>query len=314
MIQLRIISPSDQTPAVVTLLEREHGATNLTVHAGAAVEPAGDLVIVDLARERGNVVLESLLALGLDERGSISLVSLEASVSRVATTAEQQAVGHGSDSIVWQHLEEGARSESVTSVTYVVLMVLAALIATIAVLVDSAVLLIGGMIVSPEYGPLNAISVALYRRRGYGLRAGAKLALGLGIAVVAGVVATAIFRWIDQAPARFETDDRFFTSFVTEPNVFSFVVALASGIVGTISLAQSRQTALTGVLVSVTTIPAAAALGVDIVYGEWGDAGGAAAQLAINLASIVLGAIGTLVVHDRAWRRTRGGALVRPDF
>lgn len=311
VIQLRIISPNDLTPTIVSLLRDEHGATNLTVHADAAIEPAGDLLIVDVARERGNAVVEKLLELRLDERGSISLVSLEASASRVAATAEALAVGHGWDAIVWQQLDESARNDSARSVTYFVLMVLAALIATVGVLVDSAVLIIGAMIVGPEYGPLNAISVAIYRKRAYGVRAAIKLALGLVFAVVGAAVATEIFRLIDQVPADFETSDRFFTSFVTEPNVFSFVVALVAGIVGTIALAQGRQTALAGVLVSVTTIPAAAALGVDLVFGDWSDAGGAAAQLGINLVSIVFGAVATLIAHDRAWRRAHGAPLIR---
>jgi uncharacterized hydrophobic protein (TIGR00271 family) len=158
------------------------------------------------------------------------------------------------------------------------------------------------MIVGPEYGPLNSISVALYRRRRYGVQAAYKLMIGLGLAVAISAAATALFRLVGQIPDDFETTDRFFTSFVSEPNVFSFVVALAAGIAGTISLAQGRQTALAGVLVSVTTIPAAAALGVDLVFADWSDAGGAAAQLAINLVAIACGAVATLVVHDRAWR------------
>ena len=308
MIQLRIISPPDLTASVVGLLRDEPGATNLTVHREAAIQPPGDLVIVDVARERGNWVLERLVSLRVDQRGSISMISLEASASRVAVTAEAESAGHGADAIVWHHLEEGARNDAAPSVTYFLLMILAAVIATVGVLVDSAVLIIGAMIVGPEYGPMNSVSVAIYRRRRFGIAAAVKLGLGLVIAVGASAVATLFFRAIGQVPDAFETTDRFFTSFVSEPNVFSFVVALVAGIVGTISLAQGRQTALAGVLVSVTTIPAAAALGVDVTYGEWSDAGGAAAQLAINIVSIVAGAVGTLIAHDWAWRR--GGSPV----
>ncbi len=313
MIQLRIISPSDLTTSVVALLRDEPGATNLTVHREAALQPAGDLVIVDVARERGNWVLERLVALELDERGSISVISLEASASRVAVIAEDRAVGHGADAIVWHHLEETARSDAEPSVTYYVLMILAAVIATVGVLVDSAVLIIGAMIVGPEYGPMNSFSVAVYRRRRFWRAAALKLGVGLAIAGGASAVATLFFRATGQVPEGFETTNRFFTSFVSEPNIFSVVVALVAGIVGTISLAQGRQTALAGVLVSVTTIPAAAALGVDVVYGEWSDAGGAAGQLGINIVSIVVAALATLVVHDWAWRRGSAASAVTPE-
>jgi hypothetical protein len=45
-----------------------------------------------------------------------------------------------------------------------------------------------------------------------------------------------------------------------------------------------------------------AAPGVDLVFADWDDAGGAAAQLLINIVAIVCGSVTTLVVHDRAWR------------
>lgn len=303
MIQLRIICPTDLTRTVVARLHDEPGATNVAVHPGAALEPAGDVIVVDVARERGNVVVDDLIAMRIEERGSLSLVSLEVSSSRAADAAELASIGHGADALIWEHLEEVAENDSRSTVTFALLMALAALIASVGVLVDSAVLIIGAMIVGPEYGPLNAMSVSIYRRRRYGVRAAAKLAGGLALAVATAAVSTAFFRLVDQVPEEFEESSRFFTSFVTEPNVFSFVVALAAGIAGTVALAQGRQTALAGVLVSVTTIPAAAALGVDLVYAEWRDAGGAAAQLGINLVAIVCGAVLTLYVHDRAWRK-----------
>jgi uncharacterized hydrophobic protein (TIGR00271 family) len=305
VLQLRIISPPDLTEAVVARLHAEPGATNIVVHAGAAVAPEGDVVVVDVARERGNEVVDHLLGMRLAERGAISLVSLEASTSDAADAAEAASPGHGSDALIWQLLEESSQNESRLTFTFVLLMGLAALIAAVGVIVDSAVLIIGAMIVGPEYGPINALAVALYRRRRYGPAAAAKLGVGLLAAVLVAAAVTAIFRGLDQIPADFDDASRFFTSFVTEPNVYSFVVALAAGIAGTISLAQGRQTALAGVLVSVTTIPAAAALGVDAVFGEWSDAGGAAAQLAINLFAILCGAVATLFAHDRAWRLVR---------
>ena len=50
-----------------------------------------------------------------------------------------------------------------------------------------------------------------------------------------------------------------------------------------LSLTNAKSGALIGVLISVTTIPAASNIGVAAAYGDWGEAGGAAAQLAINL-------------------------------
>ena len=308
MLQVRVITPTHLTSEVVERLRDEHGATNITVHAGTAIDPEGDVVIVDVTRERGNAVVENLVALRLDEIGSISLVTLEASTSIGARHAEEAAVGHELDAILWEALEEDSRSDARGSVTFGALMVIAALIACVGVVLDSPVLIIGAMIVGPEYGPLTALSVALYRRGGYAVSALITLIWGLATAVATAAVATIVFRAVGEVPDGFVPSERFFTAFVTTPNVLSVVVALAAGVAGTIALAQGRQAALAGVLVSVTTIPAAAALGVDIVFGGWSDAAGAAGQLGINLVAIVAASVTTLAVHDRVWTRVDAAA------
>lgn len=308
MLQVRVITPTHLTADVVERLRGEHGATNITVHAGSAIEPAGDVIVVDVTRERGNAVVEDLVALRIDEVGSISLVTLEASTSIGARHAEDAAAGHELDALLWESLEEGSRADARGSITFGALMMLAALIASIGVLVDSPVLIIGAMIVGPEYGPLMSLAIAVYRRRAYAATALVTLGWGLAAAVGTAALATVVLRAIGEVPDGFDSSDRFLTAFVTQPNVLSAVVAVAAGIAGTIALAQGRQAALAGVLVSVTTIPAAAALGVDAVFGEWADAGGAALQLGINLVAIAVASVATLAVHDRVWRRLGGGS------
>jgi hypothetical protein len=126
---------------------------------------------------------------------------------------------------------------------------------------------------------------------------------GLVLAILACALFTEILTWTGEIAASFHSSGNFFTSFVSEPNVYSFIVAFLAGIAGTVALAQGRQAALAGVLVSVTTIPAAAAVGVDAAVGQWSDAADALGQLAINLFALVLASLVTLWVHDRAWQR-----------
>jgi hypothetical protein len=58
------------------------------------------------------------------------------------------------------------------------------------------------------------------------------------------------------------------------------------------------------VFVSVTTIPAAADVGLSIAFGEWSEAGGAFFQLLMNVVIlIVVGALG-LATQRRIWGRT----------
>ena len=72
-----------------------------------------------------------------------------------------------------------------------------------------------------------------------------------------------------------------------------------------LSLSTAKSGALIGVLISVTTIPAAANIGIAAAYRE-GDAWlGSMAQLAINLCAIVLAGVTTLAVQRALYRRRK---------
>ena len=73
-------------------------------------------------------------------------------------------------------------------------------------------------------------------------------------------------------------------------------VALAAGIAGMLAL-ETRASAGVGVAVSVTTIPAAAYLGVAVGLREGGEAAGALAVLGVNVAMMVVGATLTLLIQ-----------------
>jgi len=161
-------------------------------------------------------------------------------------------------------------------------------------------LIVGAMVVGPEYGPVAALCVSLVRRRPrLGIEAASTLAFGLVLAALSSFVATALFRATALAPDDYEITERQLTSFISHPDGIGAVVAVLAGIVGMMSLTEERSGALIGVLVSVTTIPAAANIGVATAYGEWSEVRGAALQLALNVIALILSGAVTLVVQAR---------------
>ena len=80
------------------------------------------------------------------------------------------------------------------------------------------------------------------------------------------------------------------------------IVALLAGTAGVLSLSTAKSGALIGVLISVTTIPAAANVGVAAAYADWNEVGGALAQLLINLGAIIVAGVGTLSFQRGALR------------
>jgi uncharacterized hydrophobic protein (TIGR00271 family) len=308
VIHLRLVVPSDLVPQVLALLDSLTSALNLVHLAGVARDPDGDLVLADVAREDASSVIARLQELGLGERGSIATIEIDAAISRRAEAAEQAAAGAPADAVVWEQVEARTSESAVLSGSFLAFMILATMIAAVGIVTDSIILIIGAMIVGPEFGPLAGLCVALVqRRRKLARRSLAALLVGFPVAIVTTYLATVALKAVELFPAAIGEHKE--TLFISDPNRYSVLVAALAGVAGMVSLTTAKAGALIGVLVSVTTIPAAANVGVAAVYGDWEGAIGAATQLAINLSAIVASGVVVLWVMRRARRRRLRGRI-----
>ncbi|GAA2343200.1 DUF389 domain-containing protein [Dactylosporangium salmoneum] len=304
MLHLRVISPPGDTERVVGLLTREAGATNVVVLPGAAREPAGDLVLADVVREAGSPVLSALQGLGIHERGSIAIENVDVSLSRSAERAADAAPGLSGDAVVWDEIEHKTGQETELSATFLAMLAIATVIAGIGVLLDQPILIVGAMVVGPEFGPLASLCVGIVRRRPHAVRrALLALAVGFPLAVVVTVLTTWGLDALGLVNKGMLLSERPLTDFIWRPDALSWVVGFFAGIAGMLSLTSSKAGPLIGVLISVTTVPAAANAAVALAYGVPHEAGGSALQLLINLAAIVTAGVATLLVLRWGWRR-----------
>jgi uncharacterized hydrophobic protein (TIGR00271 family) len=304
VLHLRIIVPPDRTPAVQELLTSNDAVTHVVVLPGAAVEPVGDLVFCDVVREGTSAILERLRELQVDRDGSIMLEKVDTTLSAAADRAERRVPGLGVDAVVWEEIEHATAAESELSGAFLTFMIVATVIAGIGVLLDLPILIVGAMVVGPEFGPLAALCVGLVRRR-YALVRRALLALGVGFAV--GMAVTVATTWVLTALHLVNKGmllgDRPLTEFIWQPDALSWVVGFLAGVAGMLSLTSAKAGTLVGVLISVTTVPAAANVAVALAYGVMNEAAGSALQLVINVAAIVAAGVLTLTVQRLAGRR-----------
>jgi uncharacterized hydrophobic protein (TIGR00271 family) len=289
---------------------REHPSTlNLVRFRGAAERPDGDLILCDVAREDASVVVGELRELGVERDGSIALDPVSALVSHAARRAEEQAVGSPADAVVWETVELQTSESAELSVSFLAFMVIATMIAALGILQDSLILIIGAMVVGPEFGPLAGLSVALVqRRRELALRSLRALAIGFPVGIGAALALTLALKAFGSAPDELVEVSRPATFFISHPDEYSILTALLAGIAGALTLSTAKSGALVGVLISVTTIPAAANVGVAASYGEWAEAAGAAAQLAVNITCIVVAVVATLSFQRWFYGRRRRAA------
>ncbi len=304
LLQLRVTVPSDRTDAVRDLFDRCPGTAHLAVLPGVSVHPPGDMVLADVARESADALVQGLRQLHVDRDGGITIEAVDTAVSSSAERAEEAAPGDGSDAVVWEQVVRTTAADSSLSVSYLAFLTIATLLAAVAVVNDSAVLLIGAMVLGPEFAPLAALAVALVHRRPSIAGAAAKaLLVGFGVAIAVTTVITLAGRGLGWFGPEVLEMARPQTDFITRPDRWSVVVAVLAGIAGVLSLTSAKSGALVGVFISVTTVPAAADMAVSLALEGGDEFWRASAQLGINLVGIMVAAVLTLALQRALWRR-----------
>ena len=305
LLHVRVVLPDEhRLPALVFV--RDHVAVTNIVHLeGAAVEPRGDVLLFDVAREAANEVVRVLREMGVAERGSISIDHVRLSLGTGVTRAEQQAEGDPDRVVVWAEIDADVEAGARTIPSYLAYFAVASIIAAAGILADSSILIVGAMVVGPEFAPLAALAYGVERRRWWLVgRAARALAAGTVLAVVAAALVAAALDLFDRIPPAYASGLRPLTSFISHPDLLSAIVAGAAAVAGMLSLTYERSGTLVGVLVSVTTIPAIANIGVAAALGSWSEAWGALGQLGVNVACLVLVGAITLRIQRRLTPRT----------
>jgi uncharacterized hydrophobic protein (TIGR00271 family) len=311
VVHLRIVAPAGTCEHVLELLEDTPSAFNIVYIKGVARKPDGDLITADVARRDVSLLVADLRELDVDREGSISIDEIDAEISGIAHDAHRRRRNDiGSDPVVWENVAVRTSESVELSHSFLAFMVLAMLIASVGIYFDQPILIVGAMVVGPDFGPIAGICIALVNRnRELVRRSATALIVGFAFGITATYLATLILDAFDQIPDSIDFKGHTFTKFIASPDFFSVYIAIVAGIVGTLSLTTAKSSVLVGVLISVTTIPAAANIGVAAAYEDWSTMGGAALQLVINLFFIFLAGLITLTIQRRLYTRRRRAHL-----
>jgi uncharacterized hydrophobic protein (TIGR00271 family) len=306
MVHLRIVAPEAEAKQALALFEKTDSVFNVIVLEGAARKPAGHAILCDVAREDASVVIADLKEIGIHHCGSIAIEDIDSQISDVAIAAEKAAAGLPTDAVVWEEVQARTSENVELSASFLAFMVVATLIAAVGILTDQLILIIGAMVVGPEFGPLAGLCVALvHKRPDVAKRSLLALAVGFPLAITASFLLTLAIDLADLVPEDFSQQNHPFTDFIAEPDEFTAIVAILAGIAGILSLTSAKSGALVGVLISVTTIPAAANIGVAAALGDTEEWLGAMGQLVLNLSLIVLAGVSVLFIQRRLYLRRK---------
>jgi uncharacterized hydrophobic protein (TIGR00271 family) len=314
VIHLRIVATGGKSERALELLEGSDSVCNVIFLEGAARIPLGDVILADVAREDASVVISDLKELGVARDGAISLEDIDTQISEHAERAVERAKGAPADAVVWEEVEARTNEQVELSATFVAFMLIAALLAAVGIYQDSAILIVGAMVVGPEFGPLAGFCVAAVHRRGaLALRSGVALAVGFPLAIGAVYLTALLFKAVDLFSDDFSQDGHGLSNIISQPDFFTFFVASCAGAAGMLSLSTAKSGALIGVLISVTTIPAAANIGLAAAYQDWDTWRGSLGQLGINLGSILVAGTAVLYVQRLLYVRRRARHLADPE-
>src|SRR4051812_3370813 len=280
MIHLRIYAAADTTEATQKMLSADPAVSGLAVLRGASIRPPGDVLLADVAREAANDVIDRLRELDVQHDGTIHIEPVQTWISQSGFTAERLAPGSSADCVVWAEVVQRSYDDSELNWTYLSFMTLATLLAGIAIVLDSPVLVIGAMILGPDFGPVAALGVALVRRRHTLLRLAIRtLILGFGVAIAGATVFALAARGLGWITAANVTASRPGTGFIYAPEKWSFIIALIAAAAGVLSLTSAKIGGLSGVFISVPTVPAAGNIALALAFGAGDELWGSALQL-----------------------------------
>jgi uncharacterized hydrophobic protein (TIGR00271 family) len=292
MLQLRVFGPRVALESLGR--ELDSGGAVRGVAILASIRPGSAVLSAEVSPKAADAVLAVIAERGVPA-ADVALVR----VDDVGTRADP--------TLIWADVLGQATVNARPVARYLAFMAAAGVIAGFGVIEVNSILIVGAMAVSPDLLPVTAACAALVARRWMlGAKALATLTVGLAAACIAGALLTEGLRAIGELPSGFEVGEVALAG-LTTVNTSTIGVALAAGAAGMLAV-ETRASAAVGVGISITTIPAAAYLGVAAGVHEMDKVLGALVVLAANIAMLLVGGSSTLVLQRRLSRSfTRSG-------
>jgi uncharacterized hydrophobic protein (TIGR00271 family) len=292
-----------EAPAMIAVAERLveiDGASRVRLEP--ALDDGRSVVLAHVSHDATDRILAELRALNV-ARTDMTLMRVE--------ELGGGAPGDDDTSLIWADVLGLAGSNSRLIGRYLAFMAVAGVIACYGVVDVNPILIVGAMAVSPDLLPITATAVGLVGRS-LRLVGKALLALTVGMAVASAFAALFAFaqNQLSLLPSGFNINETVLRSLATV-NDETIAVAFAAGVAGMLAF-ETRASSGVGVAISVTTIPAAAYLGVAAGLGEGSKALGALAVLATNVVMMVIAAAITLSLQRHFARSSspRSSALL----
>jgi len=296
---VEVTIPAGKRDAVLGVLDEEGIDYVLTEEASDRDITAA--VSFPLPRRAVEPVLDALRDAGLPSDDYTVVLEAETVVSRrfeelSERYAEEAETG---DRIAREELRARAATLAPNVRAFVAMSIVSVVVATAGVLLDSAAVVVGSMVIAPLIGPAMATSAGTVLQDGDLFRRGVKFQV-FGFALA--IVTAAAFAWLLKSTnlVPMTNPEVLAVPQVRErlaPDFLSLVVALGAGVAGAYSLSTGVSSSLVGVAIAVALVPPTAVIGIGLAWGLPAVVVGATVLVLVNFLSINLAALAVLWYH-----------------
>jgi uncharacterized hydrophobic protein (TIGR00271 family) len=290
---IRLVLPTESLDDVSELLDDEGIDFVATDERSRA-----DSVVVEfpLPVQAVDAILEALREKDLATDYTV-IANAETAITEHFDELEERFVENeeDDDSVSREEVRAKARALLPDRNTYYTMTALSAFVATAGLLLDSPAVVIGSMAIAPQVGAAitACVGTVLGDRRMVidGVR---RLVVGLAFAVVSALALGWVLHNGGFFPPALDVTTIEQISSRISPGLLSLLLGLCAGVAAAYGVATDLPLSLVGVAIAAAVVPAAAAVGIGVVWGLPVVTFGAGVLLVINTASIVLAGTVTL--------------------
>lgn len=281
LIQIRV--PNDSQDSVLNTLEDVNADY---VIADEAADNDSSIVYFPLPEGAVDEMLNRLHNDGLDDNTFTIVTQIETATTPNLDELEGRYTQGPDDQLGLSHAELRTKARELTPQRsmFILFSAISAIVATAGLLLNSAIVITGAMVISPFAGSSLSASVgAVIGDYESIIDSFKSQLLGLVVAILGATIAGAIFRWGFLVPPTLAIKNIGQVSSFSAPAILTLTIALFAGAAGALALATDLPVAIAGVAVSAAIIPAAAAAGLGIVWFQPLLAFGALTLLIVNV-------------------------------
>ena len=292
---IQLFVPSDDRVAVREALEEMDVGF---LFSEAEDGRAGSIAYVPVPTGAVDSILDRLYEAGLDEDTyTVVTDAHHATVPNADELTDRYVEGpKGERGASHAEIRERAQDLKPDTATYIAFAALSAVVAVGGLLLNSAIAIVGAMVIAPFAGSTLSASVgAVLSDRDMVVDSATSQTIGLVVAF-AGAVLMSLFLlrtgYVPRSMAISRIDQ--VSAFLT-PNMLTLVIAIAAGLAGALALATDLPVSIAGVAVAAAIVPAAATAGIGVVWGQPLVVLGAIVLLLMNIVFINLAAYAALL-------------------